>query len=429
MPPLYNDMRRTLFYTKSVCPHCLSEIPAEIVEEDGEIYMRKTCPWHGSFETVIWQDDAAGYERWLNAGGVRFEDYPDSMEKVETFLDGLNFKSAACSQSCSSALMTTSCCNMDCPVCFTRIDSEHDRYPTVAELKSMIEYYYGQSGENAVLELCGGEPTTREDLCEIASFARSRGFDYIQVNTNGIKMAADQDFCNRLREAGITTAYLGFDGMTEKPYLAKYGQPMLDIKKKAVENCEKSGIAVVLVVCVIPGENDAEIGSIIRYAKEHIPTVKGVYYQPISYFGTYDPDSMKRITIPKVLRLIEMQTYGELPVSCFSPGSYEHPQCAFNGNLILNKYGTLIPMTRFHNRERNPDEFIKIRKAVRNTWMPSRNNTLTVSGMGFQDAWNIDLYRISRCSVQIIGKNHMMMPLCSKYLTDEMNNRMNPGID
>ena len=53
--------------------------------------------------------------------------------------------------------------------------------------------------------------------------------------------------CRRLRESGVTTAYLGFDALTEKPYFAKYGKPMLDIKKRAVENCAEAGLAVVLV--------------------------------------------------------------------------------------------------------------------------------------------------------------------------------------
>lgn len=404
-------------------------IIAEIAERDGEIHMAKSCPLHGNFDTVIWQDDADSYESWLNAGGISFEDYPDSEEKAESFLGKLNFSSPALAQSSASALMTTGCCNINCPVCFTRTEQDKNWEPPLNELENLIDYYRAQAGEGAILELCGGEPTTRNDLSQIASYAAGAGFDYIQLNTNGLRLSQNAGYCRMLKNSGITTVYLGFDGVTEGPYLTKYGRPMLEIKKKAVKNCAIAGLAVVLVTCIIPGENDDQLGAIINFAKSNIPAVKGVYFQPVSFFGTYDCDMLKRITVPEVLRKIEEQTDGEIEASCFSPGAYEHAQCAFNGNFILYRSRELIPITKFRVRKYDSEGYIGIRKAVRKTWMPGDGNTLTIGGMGFQDAWNIDLFRISRCSVQIIGRDHQMMPLCSKYLTDDMNRKLNKGIN
>ena len=51
--------------TKSVCPVCLKVIQAEkVTGADGNIYMKKTCPEHGDFSSLIWEGDLISYMRW-----------------------------------------------------------------------------------------------------------------------------------------------------------------------------------------------------------------------------------------------------------------------------------------------------------------------------------------------------------------------------
>ena len=57
-----------------------------------------------------------------------------------------------------------------------------------------------------------------------------------------------------------------------------------------------------------------------------------------------------------------------------------------------------------------------------------RSTTLTIGGMAFQDAWNIDLLRVKRCSIQIIQKDGRLIPLCSKYLSSVRGEKLFPGI-
>ena len=61
-------------------------------------------------------------------------------------------------------------------------------------------------------------------------------------------------------------------------------------------------------------------------------------------------------------------------------------------------------------------------------WTPSERKTLTIGGMAFQDAWNIDLLRVKRCSIQIIQKDGKLIPLCSKYLSSVRGEKLFPGI-
>ncbi|MFR5780560.1 MAG: hypothetical protein ACLUEK_01280 [Oscillospiraceae bacterium] len=54
-----------LYFTKSVCPVCLRTLTAEISGDADGVYMDKTCPEHGHFHSLIWEDSAENYLRWL----------------------------------------------------------------------------------------------------------------------------------------------------------------------------------------------------------------------------------------------------------------------------------------------------------------------------------------------------------------------------
>ena len=417
-----------IYKTRSVCPVCLQELPADITEHCDGIYMEKTCPEHGKYKTLIWEDSRDGYLNWLDRGGCHSQALPETEEQLDALLAGSTFSCEACQSPSSAALMTTNRCNMNCPVCFTRDRKEALYEPDLAACEQILRSFRQRAGEDALLEFCGGEPTVREDLTDLARLAKGMGFDYIQLNTNGIRLAESASYCCDLKEAGITTVYLGFDGVTDKAYLAKYGRSLLKEKMKAVTNCEAANLAIVLVVCVIPGENDTELGDIIRYAQAHIPAVKGVYLQPISYFGIYPDEPLRRITIPSLIRALAEQCE-DIREEDFGPGSYEHPQCSFNACYLQDQDGHLWSLTGPSTERVVEGQSVqRIRKLLRNTWLPSRTRILTVGGMAFQDAWNIDLLRVRRCSVQIIQKDGRLLPLCSKYLSSCSGEKLFPGI-
>ena len=47
-----------IFYelTRSICPECKAVIDAQIIIRDNKVFMRKRCPEHGWFETIISSD-------------------------------------------------------------------------------------------------------------------------------------------------------------------------------------------------------------------------------------------------------------------------------------------------------------------------------------------------------------------------------------
>ena len=52
-----------------------------------------------------------------------------------------------------------------------------------------------------------------------------------------------------------------------------------------------------------------------------------------------------------------------------------------------------------------------------------QSHSLCISGMAFQDAWNIDLQRLQRCCIHVITKSKSLIPFCAYYLTDSEGRR------
>jgi uncharacterized radical SAM superfamily Fe-S cluster-containing enzyme len=49
-------MRKTIRNTRSVCPVCLQNLPAQLVrQENGEIMLEKDCPDHGAWSVPVWR--------------------------------------------------------------------------------------------------------------------------------------------------------------------------------------------------------------------------------------------------------------------------------------------------------------------------------------------------------------------------------------
>lgn len=407
---------RLLKKTLSLCPCCLKRIEAFIVEKEGTVFMEKSCAEHGFFSTLIWEDSGENYLRWLGHDGMSGSEPADCPKSCGLCAE---HKSA----SISAALMVTTECDLRCPICFTRGGESH--VPSLEELKRRLD----SLDRSILLEMCGGEPTTRDDLPEIVSMASGMGFSYIQLNTNGIRIAREPLYLNSLAEAGLTTVYMGLDGVRVKPYMAKSGRDIMSHKLAAIENCRDADLAVVLVPCIIPGENSEQLGEILELAKTWMPTVKGVYFQPVSYFGVYpkSPDDSMRITIPRIMRLLEEQAKGEVPQSAFLPGNYEHPACSFSG--VFGKVdGKLVPYTRFQKRTAGCNRAEELRLNSARMWKPGALELLSIGGMAFQDVWNIDLQRLCKCTIHIIGADGKRYPLCAKYLTSCSGKRLYPNI-
>lgn len=325
--------------TESVCPVCLQKIPAFKVAEADGIYMEKTCPEHGDFRVLLWRGSKEEYRNWQRQKQPRAEHYCHT--QVEK---GCPYDCGLCEdhlqQVCCVLLEVTQRCNLHCPVCFASAGGPSED-PSLEEIGSWYDELM-KAGGPFNIQLSGGEPTMRNDLADIIRLGKEKGFTYFQLNTNGLRLAEDYTYLQELVAAGLNNVFLQFDGLCEKPYEILRGQPLLEKKLTAVENCGKAKVGLTLVPTIAPDVNDQEIGNILKFALQQMPVIRGVHFQPVSYFGRCGLDqNEQRITIPDMLHHMEEQTDGLLKKEDFLGGGAENSYCSFHGNFMLQPDGSV----------------------------------------------------------------------------------------
>lgn len=434
--------------TESVCPVCLDRIPAQRVEREGNIYLEKTCPKHGSFHTLIWEGTP---DYWDWAAEERKPTRPLTEDGVRL---GCPFDCGLCGQhrqrTCCVLLEVTARCNLRCPVCFADAGSPQDD-PGLDVIGRWYDRIREQAGR-ANIQLSGGEPTVRDDLPEIIRMGKEKGFTYFQLNTNGLRLAQEPDYAQQLKDAGLSCVFLQFDGVSDDVYVALRGRALLAEKLQAIENCARARLGVVLVPVVQYGVNVHQIGAILDFAMERLPVVHGVHFQPLTYFGRYPGQENERLTLPRLLREIEAQTNGRLRVKDFSGGSAEHSHCSFSGNFVLDGDQIVRSLKIKRSNSKNNSSSCccstptkrgvtlveQVRDTVANRWgaaVPEheappkdpdslegmayrlRHKRFSVSAMAFQDCWSLDLERLKNCYIHVVAPDGQLIPFCAYNLT------------
>ena len=569
-------MAQNIIHTESLCPTCFMRIPAMYITKETETHLHKTCPTHGSFSSLIWIDanENAKFSDWSRPKIPTSPFKPLTVNKKNC-----PFECGLCTHhkqgTCMALLEITSRCNLACPLCFAAAEScssaenytgaenlnsfenynrseclntsknsdsskksnksiilgsddlnssQHckqsknleeniNKDPSLEALYSLLDSTLIQTNK-CNLQISGGEPTVRDDLPEIISYAKKIGFPFVQVNSNGLRMAEDEKFVEKLALSGVDSVFLQFDGLEKNTHIHFRGRDLREIKKQAIENLAKYCIGIILVPVISP-YNFHEIGSIIRFAIEHAPHVRGVHFQPISYFGRYTktPTNAERIPLSKIIHALEKQTDSMVSSGDFVPPSCEHALCSFHANYVIkddklellsvpkdtcdcspkdaedgaNKAKKYIqgqwinPQTKTINThkesahyqiqnysheklEKNPNRKEKSLEAKQicfeksdiniyennninsyksNNISTDKNNNIStekqelnpldafiqttslhrfsISAMAFQDAWTVDIERLSGCCIHVIAKDGKLVPFCAYNITNTQN--------
>jgi uncharacterized radical SAM superfamily Fe-S cluster-containing enzyme len=435
--------------TQSVCPECLQTLDALRLARGDDVILRKECPEHGVFEAILWRGGPS-HDSWRRSKTPSYPKAPLTAVK-----EGCPHDCGLCPEhrqhTCTALIEVTMRCDLRCAYCFADGGNCSAADPDMEAIRSFFEKLLLIGGPCNV-QLSGGEPTLRNDLPEIIRLGRSLGFDFIQVNTNGLRLARDPGYVKELKDAGAASVFLQFDGLDDAVYERLRGWALLQQKMRAVEHCADHGLAVVLVPTLTPGINDQQIGDIINYGLRNAPAVRGVHFQPISYFGRYPaaPKDEVRITIPEILRAIEEQTQGKIKADHFKPPGCEHSWCSFHGNFVLLEDGRLQAWTQHTpgasccKPQSAEAHAVKARQFVKRFWatpkavtavstpervLPSLGgwdmfleractHSFCISGMAFQDAWNLDLERLKDCCIHVVHPDGRVIPFCAYNLTD-----------
>jgi uncharacterized radical SAM superfamily Fe-S cluster-containing enzyme len=342
--PKLKEGEKLLGYTLSVCPYCYRLLPAVIFEKEGKVYIRRICPEHGTIEELYFSDSRI-YKRFM-----KYEEEGVGVTPHVKLEAPCPFNCGLCprhkNHTALANLVVTNRCDLSCWYCFFYAEKMGYVYePTLEQIRMMIRQY-AKEGVVMAVQLTGGEPTLRPDLPEIIKLLKEEGVRHIQLNTHGITFARlwfekgpeeAVRYARTLREAGLNTVYMSFDGVTPRSNPKNHWEVPYTL-----EVFRRAGVtSVVLVPTVIKGINTDELGAIIKFAAKHIDVVRGVNYQPVSLTGRMKREERLkyRVTIADVLKLIEEQTDGQIPADAWFPipvaAKFAYFIEAFSGELKI----------------------------------------------------------------------------------------------
>ncbi len=334
-------------FTLSLCSKCLQRVDTKIVFEGDDVYMLKRCPDHGPEKALI----ATDVEYYRNVRNyAKKSEIPLHFDSKTHF--GCPYDCGLCpdheQHSCLTVIEVTDRCNLACPVCYAESGPNHGRHRTLEEIEAMFDLVVRNEGHPDVIQISGGEPTVHPQFFEILDMAKTKPVRHLMLNTNGIRIAKDRDFVQKLATyMPDFEIYLQFDSFKKEALEALRGVDLRTVRQKAIEHLNEFNLSTTLVVTLQKGLNDDEIGPIIDYALQQ-PAVRGVTFQPIQSAGRvedFDPKK-HRITLTEVRRKIieqaPMFTEADiLPVPC-NPDSLAMA-------YALKTADGVFPLTRFIN--------------------------------------------------------------------------------
>jgi uncharacterized radical SAM superfamily Fe-S cluster-containing enzyme len=369
--------------TDSLCPDCVKEVRSAIVEgradvrvliegkpgevraqivEDGDrLIMTKTCPKHGRFEDVISIDLAFS---------ARIERLFPGRDFVAPATKLRNHGSSTIKYGRGAVLTVdlTNRCNMMCDPCFmdaNQVGFVHEL--EWEEVERILDDSIGVKPRRQMsVQFSGGEPTLSPHFLRAIKHARDIGYFCVQCATNGVRFAQEPDLAFRAKEAGLRIAYLQFDGIGEEANAHRKVGNLFEVKLRAIENLHAAGIDVVLVVTVVRGVNDDQVGRVVRFAIDNADKITVVSFQPVSFTGR-DEDILeadrhaKRYTLSHLASDLKTQLGATdplrdwFPLSAMGPfgdltdlfqadradwGALKcgcHPNCGIGTALLVNK--------------------------------------------------------------------------------------------
>ncbi|MBX7142851.1 MAG: radical SAM protein [Oligoflexia bacterium] len=434
--------------TRSRCPVCFALCPAQVLKSNGtpsQVVLARECSAHGRQESVI-SSDARFY--WLSHGSRN-----GACQETCACAAGAPDKLAALGRNallphstpfeklstCLALIEIVDSCNLSCPTCYA--DSPHlpgsvVKAVPVADLIARIQGVIDRKGGIEILQLSGGEPTLHPDFFRLLDWIKTNPkIDYLLINTNGLRLANDEQFITSLAERvrfDNLQIYLQFDGPQEAGQRQLRGADLREIRMRAIERCASIGLPVTLAMTVT-AQNIPYLWAAAKVGLEH-KNVRGITYQPLILSGR-NPSSLAQSANPIntadiILGLVE-QAGGQLCFDDFTPLPCGDPNCATIGYLLriqgeLRSISSFVDFKRVQgflsDRVRYSLEDLSkcgcesepLGKLLHDFEL-DESNTFRLFIKPFMDARTWDEDRIDRCCTHVIRPDGKLDSFCRYY--------------
>lgn len=439
------SFKESLKQTTSRCPECRQPAPAEVWKTTGtpaKVYLTRTCAVHGE-HTACLASDARFY--WLAKGDPANACGPGCACSADpTGKDGTLGRNAAVTDpavevlsTCLALIEIVDSCNLACPTCFadSPVGAAGDRLKahSLESLQQRIRGVVERKGNIEILQLSGGEPTLHPQFFELLDWIHAEpGIDYCLVNTNAVRIAKEDAFLAELgtrARRGHFQLYLQYDGPQEAGQRELRGGDFRDMKRAAMERCEREGIPFTLAMTVMP-ENLPHLWETIEEGLRY-SCCRGVSFQPMFSSGRRLPADSERLNTADIILGAVDQSAGRLRFEDFTPLPCGDPNCATIGYLLRTPLGV-----------RSISEFIdfasvqgflrdKVRYELSDLIQCGCENTelgeilhrfemkerdaFRLFIKPFMDAWTWDQDRIDRCCTHVIRPDGKLDSFCRYY--------------
>lgn len=421
-------MAEVLKQTRSICSECGEIVPATYeVRENEQVFFSRTCPAHGTTDTDLGQQ-AAFYRQSFEVEKLMLARYGDGGETdLSRGLSPFPLRKPAG----LAILEVTERCNLTCPMCYA-YSSPSERDYSLEEIEKRLDQLIEVEGKGISLQISGGEPSVRKDLEQIAAMVKRKGFGHLEMVSNGIRLAREPGFAEKLVKWGFTSVYLQFDSTRPEDIVKLRGEDLWDVRVKALAALVRAKLPSTLAVALYDGLNSDQIQQIVHVAWQHPETVCAIAFQAATPFGRFEVNGQqttpRKLRMPEILQLIEAQT--GIPQSLFFPVGEGSPLCNAFTLLKYTKEGYKPIAPNFTLEEfmsvmgERPNMTLRMLtrgraavlpqlvtniggslKLIRTLWPhigtdPSiwtNHKTLTLYVKPFMDESDLDMSRIERC--------------------------------
>lgn len=344
--------------TVARCPQCGAQCPGEVWRIPGgdgaRVIMHRECRIHGASDSLL-ASDARFY--WLSKGsdenaagtGCGSDGGCACSADPRGFTgtlgrNALRTDTGECERlaTCLALIEIVDSCNLACPTCYADSPRGALQFHPLEDLRQRIDGVIARKGRIEILQLSGGEPTLHPQFFPLLEWLMQHPqIDYVLLNTNGVRVAADDAFASQLSAAiqrGKFQLYLQFDGVQAAAQHTLRGVDLRPVREKALTKCESAAIPVTLAMTVTD-ENIAHLWEAAQHGLRYA-CIRGISYQPMFLSGRIPAaETGRRLNTADIITALVEQAAGTLRWEDFTPLPCGDPNCATIGYLLKTPAG------------------------------------------------------------------------------------------